>query len=76
MSLEERYEELIEPYNFIHNFPTMDDFKAWCMQGDLSDLLETRKAFEKYELFEHLVFIQMAIDKRVDSYLDGFGIHD
>lgn len=74
MSLEDRYEELIEPENFIQNFPTMEDFKKWCFTGDLSDLLETRKAFEKAELYEHCDYIQLAIDEKVDRYLEGFGI--
>lgn len=73
MNINDRYEELIEPSNFVMNFPDMDAFRGWCMRGSLSDLRDTRTAFERADMFEHLPIIQAAIDCRVDEYLEGFG---
>ena len=67
------YSEIIDPTNFIKNFPDMDGFRLWLKQGDINDLKETLSIFEKNDLFEHCIVIQEVIDEKVDIMLSGFG---
>jgi len=61
--LEQDYNELIRPDNFINQFDDMDDFREWCYLGTVEDLDCTRIEFEKYELYEYCAIIKSVSDK-------------
>lgn len=67
-------EHIMYPENFVKNFPDMDAFKEWLKDGSIKDLIETRKAFEKANMFDYCPHIQSEIDFKVDKMLEGFGI--
>ena len=71
--LEQHYEHLIDPVNWVKNFPDMQGFKIWCEKGCISDLRDMRKVYERKELYEHCRAIQQVIDVKVDKMLEGFG---
>ena len=71
--LDESYQEVIDPVNFIKNFPDMEAFRVWLDKWTINDLKETLKTFEKHELFEYCTAIQATIDCKVDKMLEGLG---
>ena len=58
------YESLLNPVEFIKNFKTMDDFEKWADQGDVQDLKAAILQFEKVELYEHCSIMKKIIDKK------------
>ena len=72
--LDEQYEHLIDPINFIKNFTDENHFRTWLKQGSINDLRETLKSFEIREMFEMCRIIQSELDIKVDVMLSGFGI--
>ena len=72
--LNKAYEEIIDPMNFIKNFPDLDAFREWTRKADtINDLRSTLTVFEKAELYEHANIIQVSIDEKVDRMLSGLG---
>ena len=67
------YSEIIDPTNFIKNFPDMDGFRLWLKQGDINDFKSTMNVFDNHELYEHCIVIQEVIDQKVDIMLSGLG---
>ena len=74
--LDEHYEHLIDPVNFIKNFTDENHFRNWLKSGTINDLKETLKCFEIKEMYETCTIIQSEIDKKVDVMLSGFRITD
>lgn len=74
--LEEQYNNLIDPINFMKNFPEEEGFRIWLRGGTINDLKDTLKAFEVRELYEYCSIIQDEIDTKVDLMLSGFGFTD
>lgn len=62
--LNNTYESLLNPVEFIKNFKTMDDFEKWADQGDVQDLKAAILQFEKVELYEHCAIMKKIIDKK------------
>lgn len=72
--LDEAYEELIQPHNFIKNFTSMDAFREWTRKAEtINDLRSALKVFEKAELYEHANIIQVSLDEKIDRMLSGLG---
>ena len=69
--LDESLEHIIDPQNFVKNFADLDQFKWWCRTGDIKDLMDAIKVYEKHDLFEHCRIMQDVIDEKVDKML-GF----
>lgn len=67
-------EHIMYSENFVKNFPDMQAFKEWLKDGGIKDLIETRKAFEKAEMYEYIDAIQGELDFKVDRMLEGLGI--
>lgn len=72
--MDERYEYLIDPVNFIKNFADENHFRTWLRSGSINDLRDTLKVFEVREMYEMCDIIQSEIDVKVDVMLSGFGI--
>lgn len=51
--INQKYNELIRPTNFIHVFDTEDEFKEWARMGSVEDLEWAIKEFEKDELYKY-----------------------
>jgi len=64
-------DDILDPPNFIKNFPTIKHFKAWADKCDILDLHEAITCFEYYEMYEHCAIMQNAIDVKVNKML-GF----
>jgi hypothetical protein len=62
MEADNSYIDIIKPIEFVKNFKTKRLFIEWCMLGTVEDLKATRTAFEKDELYKHLIIIQEVID--------------
>lgn len=58
MSLDEQYEQILFPIEFVKNFNNINDFKNWCSQGSKLDLQEAIKVFEAYEMYEYCAIMQ------------------
>ena len=71
--LDQHYQALTVPTEFIKNFKTRADFKKWAHGGAINDLKEAIVSFEHYELYEHCAVMQEVIDEKVDKMLEGFG---
>lgn len=71
--LEKSYQNIIDPINFVKNFPTREHFTQWARMGDINDLKDAIRTFEYYELYEHCAIMQWVIDEKVDEMLSGFG---
>ena len=61
--IEQDYNELIRPDNFINQFEDIHDFREWCYLGTVEDLDCARIEFEKYELYEYCAIIKSVSDK-------------
>lgn len=72
--LDEEYNEIIDPTNFVKRFPDKDSFIAWCNMGTIKDLRCTIQTFEKYELYEHCSMIKWVIDRKKDNILIELGL--
>lgn len=66
--LDQQYNKLIRPDNFIKNFNNLWEFEEWCYTGTLADLGSTLKEFEKYELYEYCTVIKSVMVSLEDSY--------
>jgi len=73
--LDESYENIIQPHNFIKNFSDDEHFKEWCRKGSINDLKDTIRTFEHHELYRYCAIIQSVIDEKVDKMLSGFGFN-
>lgn len=73
--LDDSYEHLIDPLNFVQNFKTKEEFKEWARQGLINDIKATIKCYEKKELYLHCAWLQEVIDERIDEMLQGFGFN-
>lgn len=63
--LNQIFEELIVPTNFIKNFKEESDFKEWCEMGTVEDLLCTLERFKEYEeLYEYCAIIVNIIKEK------------
>ena len=62
MHINEHYEEILDPVNFVKNFETLEDFKEWALDGSILDLKECIKVFQAHELYEHCAIMQKLID--------------
>jgi hypothetical protein len=71
--LEQSYQKIMDPINFVKNFPTREHFKQWARTGMINDLKNEILTFERYELYEHCAMMQDVIDEKVDEMLSGFG---
>lgn len=71
--LNQSYQDIIDPLNFIKNFPKRENFRKWAMTGTINDLKAAISTFEYYELYEHCAIMQDVIDEKVDVMLSGFG---
>lgn len=60
--INEQYEQIMNPIEFIKNFKDLDDFREWALDGSILDLQEAIKVFEYYELYEHCAVMQELID--------------
>ena len=69
-------EDMIDPRNFVKQFPDMEGFKIWAHKGILADVREAIVVFEYYEMYEHCAALQEVIDEKVDVMLSGFGFTD
>jgi hypothetical protein len=66
------FETLLIPTNLIQQFATLEDFKLWCETGFIEDNEEMLKAFEPYELYDHLIIIRDVINaKKLEQELIG-----
>jgi hypothetical protein len=67
--LNDLYETILNPLNFVEYFKTMDEFRMWASEGDILDLEEAIKVFEKYELYEHCaVMLELLNEKKLKKY--------
>lgn len=66
---DEYYEQIIDPVNFIKNFPDAQGFRMWAENGGILDLHAAIDAFLDAELYEYCAIMQDVIDKRVDTML-------
>lgn len=74
MSINERYEQLTDPVEFVKNFKTEAEFVSWLRRAKrINDLRACRTAFQESELYEHCRLIQHEIDDRIDNILKGIG---
>ncbi len=72
--LDKAYEEIIDPHNFVKNFPDLDAFREWTKKAEtINDLRSALKVFEKAELYEYANIIQVSIDEKIDRMLSGLG---
>lgn len=60
--INEKYEEIVNPVEFIKNFETLEDFKEWALDGSILYLKKCIKKFQEYELYEHCAIMQKLID--------------
>lgn len=65
--LQQEYNKMIRPDNFVKNFNSMREFEEWCYIGTIEDLEATLVEFEKYELYEHCQVIKSVIQSLRDS---------
>ena len=72
-ALQNGFQEVLTPRNFVKNFVDMEHFKEWCRKGIINDLKHTLRTFEHHEMYEHCAAIQDVIDENVDIMLSGFG---
>jgi hypothetical protein len=73
--LDDSFEHLIDPANFVKNFADKEHFKAWADQRLINDIKETIKCFEKREMHLHCAWLQEVIDERIDKMLSDFGFN-
>ena len=65
MNIEEKYNEITEPTNFIKLFKTEDEFCEWLDMGSVRDLECTLREFEDSELYEYCSIIhKILVHKR------------
>lgn len=64
MSLEENYEQIMQPDKLVKSFKTMAEFKNWCQGGEVIDLEEAIKVFEAYELYEYCAIMKEVITEK------------
>jgi hypothetical protein len=62
MIIDEQYEQIMNPFEFIKNFKDLDDFREWALDGSILDLQEAIKVFQEHELYEHCAIMQKLID--------------
>jgi len=74
--LEDSFQDILLPENFINNFTDEEHFKEWCRGGIINDLKEMLKVFEEHEMYEYARHIQDVIDEKVNKMLDGLGFTD
>lgn len=65
--LQQEYNKMIRPDNFVKNFNSMWEFEEWCYIGTIEDLQATLVEFEKYELYEYCGVIKSVIRSLKDS---------
>ena len=58
ISINEQYEQILQPNEFIKNFGSLNEFRDWALQGSKLDLQEAIKVFQCYELYEHCAIMQ------------------
>ncbi|QQO97068.1 hypothetical protein Nekkels1_64 [Cellulophaga phage Nekkels_1] len=71
--IDEAYEEMMIPSNFVKGFADMEHFREWARQGIINDCKATLKVFEKHEMYEYCKVLQDVIDDKVDLMLSGLG---
>jgi len=64
--LDEAYEQILDPINFVKNFADMEAFVEWAREGSIQDLQEAVKVFESAELYEYCVVMQALIFKKLN----------
>lgn len=65
--LDDIYEQILEPKEFVKNFNDMLEFRIWCFEGSILDLKEMLVYFVNDELYEHCVIIKEVMDiKKTD----------
>jgi len=73
--LNEAYEHIIYPHNFIKNFADMYSFQQWARTGTINDLKATLAVYEDEQLFEHCEILEMVILEKVDDTLGLLGFN-
>ena len=71
--LDEAFNEILDPRNFIKNFTDAEHFKEWARTGTINDLKACIVTFEHHEMYSVCEDLQAVIDEKVDSMLSGFG---
>lgn len=60
--INEQYEKIMNPVEFVKNFKDLDDFREWALDGTILDLQEAIKVFQEYELYEYCAVMKKLID--------------
>lgn len=60
--LNDIYEQILEPKEFVKHFNDMLEFRIWCYEGSILDLTEMLVYFVNAELYEYCVVIKDVID--------------
>ncbi len=71
--LNQAYDEILLPREFVKNFVDMEHFKEWCRGGLINDCKAMLDIFINYEMYEYCQAIQDVIDEKVDFMLGGLG---
>ena len=71
--LEQSFNDIIQPHNFIKNFVDDDHFREWARQGTINDLKDAIRVFEHHEFYHHFGIMQAVIDVKIDKMLSGLG---
>lgn len=64
MTIQQQYQNIKEPTNFIKHFKSDKEFIEWCREGTIQDLYCTLEAFKQEELYEHCVLISNVIREK------------
>ena len=61
--LNNAYEKIVDPLNFVKNFDTDDDFMNWLRRGTENDLKGTYKTFYDERLYRYCELIKLVLEE-------------
>lgn len=64
MTIQQAYQNIKEPTNFVKTFRTNTEFIEWCREGTKEDLYHTLEAFKECELYEYCLLISNVIKEK------------
>lgn len=66
--LDRRYNNKINPVDFIKNFKSPQEFEEWCYVQGIKDLKITLQKFKKHELYEYCKILQTSIHSLTQTW--------
>ena len=66
-NLNEAYERIVQPKEFVKNFKTDEAFVEWLNKGTIEDILSVQEAFKGSGLRKHPKLIKKVLEERINN---------